>query len=143
MPSPFVPDLEEIRRVPAGTALRLPPCGTGRELLVLRGRAWITLQDEGRPALCVAPLGDHFIAAGERLHLPAGCAAVVEASGMRGEAVAFGWQVRAAERTRGERWAAQVALPWRDLRSAAAAVAVSGRRLAQGLLACAFNADRF
>ncbi len=142
MTSPFVPDLQEIRRIPAGVALRLARHPKDRELLVLRGRAWITFVDSSTHGRRVAPQGDHFIAAGERLRLPAGSALVVEAFGTRGEAVAFGWQPLAAQRVRGDIWAAQVALPWRELCSAARAVAGSLQRLVRGLVSCALNADR-
>jgi hypothetical protein len=107
MTSSFVPDLQEIRRVPAGVALRLSRHPKDRELLVFRGRAWITLTTPARHVRRVAPQDDQFIAAGERLRVPAGAALVVKASGVRGEAVAFGWQPLIAQRVRGDLWAAQ------------------------------------
>lgn len=142
MTSPFVPDLQEIRRVPAGVALRLARHPEDRELLVLRGRAWITLSQPGRHACQVAPLGDHFIAAGQRLRLPVDSVCVVEACGASGEAIAFGWQPLAAQQMRRDIWAAQVVMPWGELCSAIRAVAGSLQRLMRGLVTCAMNAHR-
>jgi hypothetical protein len=47
-----------IRRLLPGQALRLPRAGG--ELTVLRGRLWLTRNND---------LGDHFIEAGQRVHL--------------------------------------------------------------------------
>jgi hypothetical protein len=56
-----------IRRLLPGQALRLPR--PGGELTVLRGRLWLTRDQD---------LGDHFIAAGQRVRLAAGENAVIE-----------------------------------------------------------------
>jgi len=56
-----------IRRLPPGQALRLPRAGG--ELTVLRGRLWLTRNQD---------LGDHFIAAGQRVRLASGENAVIE-----------------------------------------------------------------
>ena len=58
------------RLLAPGQALRLPRAGG--ELTVLRGRLWLTRNND---------LGDHFIEAGQRLWLEAGENAVVEAAG--------------------------------------------------------------
>lgn len=59
--------LSGIRRLAPGQALRLPRAGG--ELTVLRGRLWLTRKHD---------LGDHFIAAGQRVRLAAGENAVIE-----------------------------------------------------------------
>jgi hypothetical protein len=58
------------RLLPPGQALRLPR--PGGELTVLRGRLWLTRDND---------LGDHFIEAGQRVWLDAGENAVIEAAG--------------------------------------------------------------
>ncbi|WP_175541862.1 DUF2917 domain-containing protein [Polaromonas sp. YR568] len=61
------------RLIGPGQALRLPRAGG--ELTVLRGRLWLTRNND---------LGDHFIEAGQRVWLDAGENAVVEPAGRQG-----------------------------------------------------------
>lgn len=71
-----------IKRLLPGQALRLPRAGG--ELTVLRGRLWLTRNHD---------LGDHFIAAGQRVRLGAGENAVIEpADGAQG--VSLHWEPR-------------------------------------------------
>ncbi|MEO7885963.1 MAG: DUF2917 domain-containing protein [Polaromonas sp.] len=68
------------RLLAPGQALRLPRAGG--ELTVLRGRLWLTRNND---------LGDHFIDAGQRVWLDAGENAVVEAAG-RKQSASLHWE---------------------------------------------------
>jgi len=68
------------RLLAPGQALRLPRAGG--ELTVLRGRLWLTRNND---------LGDHFIEAGQRVWLDAGENAVVEAAG-RQQGASLHWE---------------------------------------------------
>ncbi len=68
------------RLLAPGQALRLPRAGG--ELTVLRGRLWLTRNND---------LGDHFIEAGQRVWLGAGETAVVEAAG-RQQSASLHWE---------------------------------------------------
>ncbi len=68
------------RLLAPGQALRLPRAGG--ELTVLRGRLWLTRNND---------LGDHFIEAGQRVWLDAGENAVVEAAS-RQQGASLHWE---------------------------------------------------
>ena len=68
------------RLLAPGQALRLPRAGG--ELTVLRGRLWLTRNND---------LGDHFIDAGQRVWLDAGENAVVETAG-RQQGASLHWE---------------------------------------------------
>jgi hypothetical protein len=68
------------RLLASGQALRLPHAGG--ELTVLRGRLWLTRDND---------LGDHFIDAGQRVWLDANENAVVEAAG-RQQGASLHWE---------------------------------------------------
>jgi hypothetical protein len=70
------------RLLAPGQALRLPRAGG--ELTVLRGRLWLTRNND---------LGDHFIEAGQRVWLDAGENAVVESAG-RQQGASLHWEPR-------------------------------------------------
>ncbi len=70
------------RLLAPGQALRLPRAGG--ELTVLRGRLWLTRNND---------LGDHFIDAGQRVWLNANENAVVETAG-RQQGVSLHWEPR-------------------------------------------------
>lgn len=68
------------RLLAPGQALRLPRAGG--ELTVLRGRIWLTRNND---------LGDHFIEAGQRVWLDVGENAVVESAG-RQQGASLHWE---------------------------------------------------
>ena len=71
-----------IRRLLPGQALRLPRAGG--ELTVLRGRLWLTRNND---------LGDHFIEAGQRVHLGDHENAVIEPAHST-QGVSLHWEPR-------------------------------------------------
>ena len=111
-------------RLGAGEAVGLHPREASR-LLVVGGRAWVTLGDGV----------DHVLGAGAALPVPAGARVVVEAWGA---AVDFDWQVLPATVPRASGQAgfdSRVGAPARELGRAVAQAGFAAARLGLGLLA--------
>ncbi|MDP2262147.1 MAG: DUF2917 domain-containing protein [Hydrogenophaga sp.] len=96
-----------------------------RQLHIVQGRVWLTLDRGG-------PHGDHFLAAGDTLHLPAGTRAVLE--GYPAQPVR--WVCSAAEVAQPApgRFAREVAQPARDLGQALLKATLASGRLLRGVL---------
>lgn len=124
-------------RLPSGQALSLWPQRPAL-LRVRHGRVWATLGVAG--VRVPGELGDHFLDAGDCLHVPAGARLVLEAMAPPGEAAMaaqFDWTEAAQahvplEATRFER---DVLMPWRELGAASGQAARAVGRLLCGLLA--------
>lgn len=96
-----------------------------RELHIVQGRVWLTLDRGATP-------GDHFLAAGDSLYLPPGTRAVLE--GYPAQPVR--WVCHAAEAPQAApgRFAREVAQPARELAQALFTVVRASGRLLQGVL---------
>lgn len=117
------PDLPARALVP-GRALSLH-AAQPRELHILQGRVWLTLDAGGVP-------GDHFLAAGDVLHLPAGTHAVLEA--YPAQPVRWACTPVAPESVPPGRFARDVRQPARELGQALHQAVVASARLLRGVL---------
>lgn len=112
------------RELPAGRALSLH-AAQPRELHMLQGRVWLTLDTGGVP-------GDHFLAAGDVLHLPAGTHAVLEA--YPAQPVRWACMPVALSPASQGRFARDVRQPARDLAHALHKAFGASGRLVRGVL---------
>ena len=116
----------------AGRAISLRP-GEASRLHILEGRAWVTVH---APQVADG-LGDHVLAAGQSLDVPAGAHLVLEPwTPGRIDPVRFDWCVRPAPRAMpaADRFARDVSAPWREFAQASGQAALALGRLLRGLL---------
>ncbi len=105
------------------------------QLCIAHGRVWLTF--DTRPG-APPPGGDHFLQAGEQLHVPRGKRVVLESSGSDRHAPAyFSWCAVAAMVTPPVRtvspWQVNVVQPLADLRDAVGLGLVAAGRVVLGL----------
>ena len=125
-----------------GRALTLRPSHAG-VLRVVHGRVWITFDNAQRDDGVRG--GDHFLGAGDVLHLLPGQVLVMESWNAAARAAYFSWDPlparagvsitprRAPVLARGPDWRGGVVQPWRDLRMALVLAGAASVRLMAGL----------
>lgn len=116
----------QARELAPGRALSLH-AAQPRELHILQGRVWLTLDAGGVP-------GDHFLAAGDVLQLPAGTRAVLEA--YPAQPVRWACAPVALAPARQGRFAREVRQPAREFGQALQQALGASARLLLGVLGC-------